>query len=129
MGSARATHSAANGSMLAELSRRFVQLFRESTGRGPTRCRSYWASDDIVLVMLGEVYTPAERTLVKEGREDSVIAQRAVLQEVLEARMRSTVEELTGRRVKAFMSAVHSDPELNAELFVLEPSGAPAPSV
>ena len=31
------------------------------------------------------------------------------------------IEELTGRKVIAFMNASHQDPDLSAELFVLEP--------
>jgi hypothetical protein len=38
------------------------------------------------------------------------------------------IEELTGRRVTAFMSANHIDPDLAAELFVLEPEGEAASS-
>jgi uncharacterized protein YbcI len=34
---------------------------------------------------------------------------------------RSAVEEATGRRVIAFMSQVHFDPDMAAEVFVLEP--------
>jgi uncharacterized protein YbcI len=38
------------------------------------------------------------------------------------------IEELTGRKVMAFMSANHIDPDLAAELFVLEPDGQEASS-
>jgi len=37
--------------------------------------------------------------------------------------MRSEVEDLTGRRVVAFMSASHQDPDLMVEIFVLESPG------
>jgi uncharacterized protein YbcI len=94
---------------------------REGAGRGPTRCRSYWAGEDILLVMLGDVYTATERMLVDAGREEAVIAQRAALQEVLRERLVEVVEDLTQRKVVAFMSANNSDPEVSAELFVLEP--------
>jgi hypothetical protein len=40
----------------------------------------------------------------------------------------ASVEELTGRTVTAFMSANHIDPDLAAELFVLEPAPEMAPS-
>ena len=33
------------------------------------------------------------------------------------------VEEITGRRVIAFMSQIHFDPDMAAEIFVLEPDG------
>jgi hypothetical protein len=38
-------------------------------------------------------------------------------------RFREAVEEATGRRVIAFMSQVHFDPDMAAEIFVLEPDG------
>jgi hypothetical protein len=43
------------------------------------------------------------------------------MQQTLAARMKTKVEELSGRRVVAFLSASHQDPDLSAELFVLEP--------
>ena len=38
----------------------------------------------------------------------------------------ASVEQLTGRKVTAFMSANHIEPDLAAELFVLEPDGEAA---
>ena len=42
----------------------------------------------------------------------------------MEDRFRAVVEEATGRRVIAYMSEIHTDPDLAVELFVLEPDGA-----
>jgi hypothetical protein len=39
----------------------------------------------------------------------------------MQERFVETVEGLTGRKVRAFMSANHQDPDLAVELFVLEP--------
>jgi hypothetical protein len=36
----------------------------------------------------------------------------------------AAIEDLTGRTVIAFMSANHIDPDLAAEVFVLEPAAA-----
>ena len=38
------------------------------------------------------------------------------------------VEEVTGRKVIAFMSQVHLDPDMAAEVFVLSPDGEETPS-
>jgi uncharacterized protein YbcI len=38
----------------------------------------------------------------------------------------AAIEDLTGRTVIAFMSANHIDPDLAAEVFVLEPATASA---
>lgn len=112
------------GKLLAEISRRMVGLFREYIGRGPTRCKSYWAGPDILLVVLGEDFTRAESELLDQGRGSDVMAHRAAMQDVLERAMRDEVERLTGRGVRAFISGSHHAPDLSTELFVLEPLGA-----
>jgi uncharacterized protein YbcI len=40
----------------------------------------------------------------------------------------ASIEKLTGRKVAAFISANHINPDLAAELFVLEPDGEAASS-
>jgi uncharacterized protein YbcI len=39
-------------------------------------------------------------------------------------RFSAAIEEISGRKVIAFMSQVHFDPDLAAEVFVLEPEHA-----
>jgi uncharacterized protein YbcI len=98
-----------------------VQLMREATGKGPTQCKTYWAGPDIVLVVLGGGYLEAERTLYDAGHRAEVRATRQALQDVLEGRMRELIEAHVGRKVDAFLSAQHQDPELQVEIFMLEP--------
>jgi hypothetical protein len=43
----------------------------------------------------------------------------------MEDEFRTVVEEATGRKVIAYMSTVHIDPDLAVELFVLEPTEEP----
>jgi uncharacterized protein YbcI len=109
------------GEQLAAISTRLVQLLREAIGKGPTRCKTYWAGDDIVLVLAGGGLLKSEETLFRAGRSEQVMESRRVLHEVLEQPMREIIEEVVGRRVIAFMSASHDDPDLMAEIFVLEP--------
>ena len=120
------------GQLLVALSGAMVALFRDFLGKGPERCKSYWASRDLLVILLGGGYTVAEQTLYDAGEGQAVQNSRHALQTTLAARMSTTVEELTGRRVVAFMSASHQDPDLSAELFVLEaeeaePGGAALP--
>jgi uncharacterized protein YbcI len=42
----------------------------------------------------------------------------------MEERFRATVEEITGRKVRAFLSQVSLDPDISVEVFVLEPGEA-----
>ncbi len=113
--------------MLSALSSALVRLFRDFMGKGPDRCKSYWAGSDMLVILLSGGYTLAEQTLFEAGHGSAVQLSRAALQETLAERMRSTVEELSGREVVAFMSASHQDPDLSAEIFVLQPLEADSP--
>jgi uncharacterized protein YbcI len=66
--------------------------------------------------------TPVERTLHRAGRDAAVAAQRAEFQEAVKGEFVAAIEELVGRRVLPFMSGSAQEPELSAEIFVLEPS-------
>jgi uncharacterized protein YbcI len=108
-----------HGTDLAEISRRIVQLQKESFGRGPTKARSFMSENALVCVTEGG-YLPAERTLRDAGHEGLVSEQRGVMQEVMRSTLIAEVEKITGRRVKAFMSATDDEAEMSAEIFVFE---------
>jgi hypothetical protein len=42
----------------------------------------------------------------------------------METKFTAVVEEVTGRKVIAFLSQVHFDPDISQETFVLEPEAA-----
>jgi uncharacterized protein YbcI len=109
------------GRLLVAISDGVVGLLRDFAGKGPTACKAHWAGPDILVVMLRGGFTAAEQTLFEAGHGQSVRESRMKLQDTLEARMSAMIEELTGRKVLAFMNASHQEPDLSAELFVLEP--------
>jgi uncharacterized protein YbcI len=108
------------GSLLASLTREIVRLYAAHYGKGPTKARSYWAGD-VLICQMEEPLTAAERTLVAGGKATEVHALRRGLQDVMEVELTAAVERLTGRTVRAFLSQVHLDPEIDIEVFVLEP--------
>ena len=112
-----------HGSALANISRRIVVLHKEFYGKGPTKARTY-LQDDVVLVLLRGGYTRVEETLMRDGRIDAVNRQREAFQSVMHDRFVEVIEDELGRKVTAFMSANHQDPDLMAEVFVLEGSSA-----
>jgi uncharacterized protein YbcI len=116
------------GQLLTALSGAMVTIFRDFLGKGPERCKTYWAGSDMLVILLGGGYTIAERTLYEAGRGNAVQESRAALQQTLAERMNTMVEELTGRKVVAFLSASHQAPDLSAEIFVLEPVEADSPA-
>jgi uncharacterized protein YbcI len=109
------------GQLLLAISNRVVSLHKKLYGKGPTKARTFY-HDDVVLVLTRGGFSQVEETLREAGRGAAVLAQRAEFQAVVEGEFTAAVEELTGRRVLAFMSAHHQDPDMAAELFVLEPA-------
>ena len=102
------------------ISNAVVRLHAEYYGRGPTKARTH-LHDDFAMVMLEEVFTPAERTLIRAGKYDQVVSMRSAFHDALSADFVQAVEQITGRTVRAFMSQVHLEPEVAMELFVFDP--------
>ncbi|MEA2481983.1 MAG: hypothetical protein QOJ07_3905 [Thermoleophilaceae bacterium] len=108
-----------HGVMSVSISNALVRLFREYTGRGPTRARTS-IRDDVVLVLLEDGLTKGEKVLVDNGRENAVLEIRHEFQGAMREDAIAAVEGLTGRKVRAMMSANSVDPDIAAELFVLD---------
>jgi uncharacterized protein YbcI len=104
----------------ARMSSRAVQLVREYTGRGPTKTRTT-INADVAATILGDSLTKGERKLVENGNRDIVLDVRRRFQQVMREDLTALVQDTTGRKVIAFMSDQHLDPDLAAETFVLEP--------
>ena len=74
------------------------------------KAKTYALDDIIVVVMRGSGFTPLEQTIMDSGEPDRVIAMREDFQRVMAARYRETIQELTGRKVLAFLSRPTSSP-------------------
>jgi len=111
------------GSVNAAISNAVVKRTAEYTGRGPTRAQTIFR-DDVIVVILKDTLTKGERSLVTNDRAEKVIELRGEFQAAMQAALRSDIEQLSGRKVIAFMSANHIDPDMGAELFILEPAAA-----
>lgn len=103
---------------LGAIARRIVQLQKQHLGRGPKRVRVN-RQEDLIIVLLRDVYTPIEQTLIASGREESVFENRRHLHEVMNALYKPVVEQEIGREVTAVMSMNHVRPDLAVKLFVL----------
>jgi uncharacterized protein YbcI len=113
------------GVLTAAISNAMVGLLHRYTGRGPTRARTTIDQDVIVCVM-GATLTKGEQSLVQDGKAEVVLHSRRAFQETMETDAIAAVQEISGRRVVAFMSNNHIDPDLAVEVFVLEPVAADA---
>src|SRR5436190_14736753 len=103
-----------------DISRALVALFKESTGRGPNRARTY-VQDGLVVTILYDTMTKAEQTLKDENKEETVRNLRRIFQGTFRDDAIEVVERLTGRKVLAFLSDHAVDPDYAIEAFVLEP--------
>ncbi len=123
------TGADATTSVLAAISNEMVALFKTQFGRGPTRARTHWAGDNTIVVILESTLTPAERNLVDMGEHQRLRDSRTFLQYATVPEFCAPVERLTGRKVRAFLSATDSEVDgLTMETFVLHPEGYSGPS-
>src|SRR3954466_5828670 len=104
----------------AEISTEAVGVLREYTGRGPTRARTM-ISEDVVTVLLADTLTKGERRLAENGHAERILELRHDFQQVMREDLIAVVERHLGRKVIAFMSQNHIDPDFAVEVFVLEP--------
>jgi uncharacterized protein YbcI len=107
------------GEQAAAISNLVVKLTSEYTGRGPTKARTH-INDDLITVILRETLTKGERSLVRDGKEEVVRRTRFAFQQTMGDELVAGVEKISGRKVLAFMSANHMDPDVAAEIFVLQ---------
>ena len=115
--------SAEHARQALEVGNAITRLHREHYGRGATTTRTVFQRN-YVIAFLEDIYTPVERTLIEAGQQDGVKETRQLFQMAMRERFSAAVEEITGRKVAAFMSQVHFEPDLAAEIFVLEDGDA-----
>jgi len=132
------------GPLLAAISTSIVAILREHYGRGPIKAKTYALDDLIVVVMRGSGFTALEQTIMDTGNGggERVVAMRHDFQSMIASRYKDTIEQLTGRKVLAFLSQAHVEPDLTIEIFfidrpiietfgaveVIEPDHAPKPT-
>jgi uncharacterized protein YbcI len=115
------TNTRPRGEALARISRGIVHLHRRYYGKGPTKAKTY-AMNDTVVCMLSGGFTAVEQTLIADGKAEDVENIRRSFQKTMRDQFTDVVRQATGRAVIAYMSQVHSTPDMAVELFVLEPA-------
>jgi len=116
-------------SILASISREMVRLYKEQFGRGPTKVRTDWAGPDTIVSRLEDTLTPAEQNLAKFGEHQRVRDIRMFFQYATVREFCEPIERLTGRKVRAFLSAVDTQANgMAMETFVLYPEDYDGPS-
>jgi uncharacterized protein YbcI len=109
---------------LTEISNAAVALHREHFGRGPGAAKTH-ISDNLVVCVLTDVFTPLEKTLIDAGQEERVRETRAIHRAATEDVYKLRMEDVLGREVEAHMSSIHVDPDVAVDIFVLAIEGDP----
>jgi uncharacterized protein YbcI len=116
-------------SVSLEISNTMVRLYKEQFGRGPTKTRTQWCSEDLIVVTMEDTLTPAERNLAKMGEHQRLRDLRLFFQYASVREFCEPIEAITGRKVRAFFSAIDTEVDgMSIETFVLWPEGSDGPS-
>jgi uncharacterized protein YbcI len=106
------------GDIKTTITREIVRLQAEYYGQGPTRAKTY-VEEDLVVVVLEETFTPAERTLVAHGDKEPIEEIRRRFQARMAQQFTSVVEQATGRKVRTFLSESNVGDDVAVEVFLL----------
>ena len=107
------------GELNAAITSALVGIQTKHLGRGP-KTASTFHYGNVVVTLMHEVMTPAEKTLARSDKAEAVIQMRHLFQETMEADFTAAVERLTGCKVVAFISGNHVNPDVAAETFLLD---------
>jgi uncharacterized protein YbcI len=115
------------GRLNQDIANAVVRCHKRFLGRGPTKAQAFFRHN-FVVVVLEMALTEAERRLAENGDKDPVLEMRQRYQQTMRDELVAAVEELTARRVEAFLTANHIAPDLASHVFVLDRSvpGEPA---
>ncbi|MGH2887439.1 MAG: Na-translocating system protein MpsC family protein [Solirubrobacteraceae bacterium] len=115
------------GGLNAALANELGKLIADFTGRGAQRSRAF-LHQDVVICVLEDGATNAEKNLVAAGKADLVRVQRDALQRAMAPQLIAAVERLTRRTVRTFLSGSDDTGGSSVEAFVLEPEPAAGPA-
>ena len=113
------------GELNAAVTSALVGIYRKHLGRGPSSASTY-QHENAVAVIMHDVMTNAEKSLALSGSEPAVTNMRHLYQKTMEADFKEAIERLSGRRVVAFISGNHVDPDIALEFFMMDGSSEPS---
>src|ERR1051325_11210447 len=113
-------HARTKGQIEAEISDAMVRLQREQTGRGPNQARAHIV-EDMIIVRLQEVLTPAERQLLGNPHGQSLVKQfHQQMHEIARRDLEAIIEGHTGAQVTSGHSDVSTKPGEQISIYVLD---------
>jgi uncharacterized protein YbcI len=107
--------------MLEAVTDAMVALHERYHHRTPVTAKTRMLGDDLLVCVLGGVYTDVEKTMIELQRSTIVQETRSAFQTAMQRRFIDQVVRLTGRDVLAFISNHHIGPDIEVEVFMLAP--------
>lgn len=105
--------------LLDSVTEAMVALHQRYHHRKPVTAKTQLLGGDLLVCVLGGVYTDVEKTMIELQRQTLVQETRSEFQMAMQHKFIEIVERLSGRRVMAFMSNSHVGPDLEMEIFML----------
>ena len=110
--------------LLAAVTDAMVALHQRYHHRAPVTAKTSMLGGDLLACVLGGVYTDVEKTMIELQRTTIVQETRSAFQNAMQQKFIDAIERLSGRGVLAFISNHHVGPDLEIELFLLQPEPA-----
>ena len=107
--------------LLVAVTDAMVELHERYHRRAPVTAKTTMLGDDLLVCVLGGIYTDVEKTMIELQRTLIVQETRSAFQNAMQQRFIDTIERLSGRGVLAFISNHHVGPDMEIELFLLQP--------
>ena len=107
--------------LLAAVTEAMVSFHERYYHRAPATAKTLLLGDELLICVLGGIYTDVEKTLIELQRKTIVQETRSASQAAMQGRIIAAVEALSGRSVAAFISNQHVGPDIEVELFMFAP--------
>jgi uncharacterized protein YbcI len=107
--------------LLAAVTESMVELHERYHHRAPVTAKTSMLGGDLLACVLGGVYTDVEKTMIELQHTTIVQETRSAFQNAMQQKFIDAVERLSGRGVLAFISNHHVGPDMEIELFLLQP--------
>jgi uncharacterized protein YbcI len=107
--------------LLVAVTDAMVALHERYHHRAPVTAKTLLLGDELLVCVLGGVYTDVEKTIIEIQRAPIVQETRSAFQSAMQNKFIAAVESLSGRKVVTFISNHHVGPDLEVEVFILAP--------
>lgn len=105
--------------LLNAVTEAMVALHERYHHRKPVTAKTQLLGDDLLVCILGGVYTDVEKTMIELQKKTVVQETRSDFQKAMQHKFIEVVERLSGRDVLAFISNSHVGPDIEMEIFML----------